>query len=176
MPGPIFTTGDHVSLHPIEEEDHEFVQYGRNHPEIRVPLFATTIQTSDDVAEMLNDSEYRFLICRSKDGDPEPVGVIAFAWVWDETKVGSLMYWVVPEHHGNGYATEAATLFLNYAFRERGFHKVNAEVDASNAASAAVLEKLGFEREGIRRQENFVDGDWKDAHMYGLLADEWIDD
>ncbi len=28
MPGPTFTEGTHVSLHPIEEEDHEFIQYG----------------------------------------------------------------------------------------------------------------------------------------------------
>ncbi|KZN25469.1 acetyltransferase [Haladaptatus sp. R4] len=175
MPGPIFTEGHSVSLHPIEKGDHEFVQYGRNHDGIRVPFSSVAIETSDDISELLDDDEYRLLICRTGD-DPEPVGVVGFGWVAEETKIGWLLYWVIPEHHGNGYATEATTLFLDYAFRECGFHKVNAEVNASNAASAAVLENLGFEREGIDRQESFVDGNWMDQYKYGLLADEWLDE
>ena len=189
MPGPAFTTGDTVSLHPIEPGDHEFVQRGRNDPDVRVPLTDTTIRSLSDVEEMLEDEEYHFLICadvrsesardasssESETGDgPVPVGVVAFPWVRDSTKIGSLMYWVAPEHHGNGYVTEATTLFLDYVFRECGFHKVNARVNASNPASAAVLENLGFQREGTRRAESIVDGDWDDMHMYGLLAEEWL--
>jgi RimJ/RimL family protein N-acetyltransferase len=182
MPGPAFARGDRVSLHPVEAEDHEFVQYGRNHPEVRVPLTDSTIRTSGDVAEMFEDSEYHFLVCVEdpdeqtgygpEDG-PEPVGVVAFPWVRESTKVGSLMYWAAPEHHGNGYVTEATALFLDYVFDECGFHKVNARVNEDNEASAAVLEKLGFEREGTKRAESIVDGEWTDMHMYGLLADEW---
>jgi RimJ/RimL family protein N-acetyltransferase len=177
MPGPAFTEGETVSLHPIEDEDHEFIQYGRNHPEVRVPLTDTTIKSVDDVAEMLEDEEYHFLICSHNEGDedPEPVGVVAFGWVRDSVKIGSLMYWVAPEYQGQGYVTEGTELFLEYAFRECGFHKVNARVNDSNAASAAVLEKLGFEREGTRRAESIVGGEYDDMHIYGLLADEWLD-
>jgi len=124
---------------------------------------------------MSDEDEYRFLICRSGDDDPEPVGRVAFPWVFDSEQIGFLSYWVTPEHQGNGYVTEATELFLDYAFRERGFHKLDAHVNESNAASAAVLEKLGFEREGVRRQESFVDGDWEDSLSYGLLAEEWLD-
>jgi RimJ/RimL family protein N-acetyltransferase len=193
MPGPAFKVGDRVSLHPIEPEDHEFLQRGRNHPETRVPLTDTDIRSLDDVEARLEDEEHRYLICvadqreatgetsgeerpaNREDGeDPEPVGVVAFPWVRDSTKVGSLMYWVAPEHQGKGYATEGTSLFLDYVFGECGFHKVNARVNASNAASATVLEKLGFQREGTRRAESIVDGEFEDMHMYGLLADEWL--
>ncbi|MFC3477717.1 GNAT family N-acetyltransferase [Halobacterium litoreum] len=193
MPGPAFARGDRVSLHPVEEEDYEFVQYGRNHPDVRVPLTDTTIRSSDDVAEMFEDADYHFLICVGDGGestndesgetasaaedtdDLEAVGVVAFPWVRDGVQVGSLMYWVAPDHQGNGYVTEATELFLDYAFGECGFHKVNARVNADNGASASVLENLGFEREGTRRAESVVDGEWVDMHMYGLLADEWLD-
>ena len=176
MPGPAFAEGDRVSLHPIEEEDYAFIQYGRNHPDVRVPLTDTTIRRLGDVEELFEDgAEYHFLICVDGDtDDPEPVGVVAFPWVRDSTKIGSLMYWVAPEHQGQGYVTEGTELFLDYVFRECGFRKVNARVNASNAASAAVLENLGFEREGTRRSESIVDGDWDDMHMYGLLAEEWL--
>ena len=198
MPGPAFAEGDAVSLHPIEDEDHEFLQRGRNHPDVRVPLTDTRIRTLDDVAESVEDSDYRFLICvdepsestgeasgdagpassaESGDGEgPTPVGEVAFAWVSQEGERGSLMYWIAPEHRGNGYVTEATELFLNYVFRECGFHKVSARVLVSNDASANTLEKLGFEQEGRRREAAVIDGEYEDMYTFGLLDREWLDD
>lgn len=192
MPGPAFAEGDTVSLHPIEAEDHEFIQYGRNHPDVRVPLTDTSIKSVDDVAEMLEDEDYHFLICvderresteaasgaaaSSEDGDLEPVGVVAFGWVSSPGERGNLMYWVAPEHQGNGYVTEGTELFLDYVFGECGFHKVDARVLVPNDASAAALEKLGFEREGRRRDDAILDGEYVDTYTYGLLDHEWLDD
>jgi len=176
MPGPAFAEGDSVSLHPIEDEDHEFLQRYRNHPDVRVPLTDTRIRTLDDVAESVEDDDYRFLVCtRSEDGDPTPVGEVAFAYVHQEGERGALMYWVAPEHQGNGYVSEATELFLDYAFRECGFHKVTARVLVSNEASAHTLEKFGFQREGRRRETTVVDGEYEDMFTYGLLAREWLD-
>ncbi|MFB6072908.1 MAG: GNAT family N-acetyltransferase [Halobacterium sp.] len=182
MPGPAFATGDSVALHPIEDDDHEFLQYGRNHPRTRKPLTETTIRSVDEVPETLGD--YHFLVCADgpeattgygpEDG-PEPVGVVAFAYTRG-TDSGSLMYWVAPEHQGNGYASEAVELFLAYAFREVGFHKATARVLVTNEPSVALLESLGFEREGRFREEQFVDGEWTDAYQYGVLADDWLAD
>ncbi|WP_135820972.1 GNAT family N-acetyltransferase [Halostella litorea] len=171
MPGPAFATGDTVSLHPVEEEDYEFVQRGRNDPSTRVPLTDTTIRTRDDVAEMFEDREYHFLAC--VDGDP--VGVVAFAYVQEDSGFGSLMYWVAPEHRGEGYVTEATSLFLDYAFGECGFHRVGARVLVTNEASTAALESLGFEREGRLRDTCRLDGEWVDSYQYSLLAPEWLE-
>lgn len=174
MPGPAFTTGDRVSLHPIEEEDHEFVQYGRQHPSTRKPLTETTIRSLSDVEDVFEDAEYHFLICsQTSDDDPERVGVVAFTYTRGTTS-GSLMYWIAPEHRGEGYVTEALELFLDYAFREVGFHKVFARTIVTNDASIATLESLGFEREGQFREERFTDGEWVGAYQYAVLADEWL--
>jgi len=176
MPGPAFTTGERVSLHPIEEDDYEFVQYGRNHPSTRKPLTETTIRSLDDVAELFEGAEYHFLVCaqRGDQEDPERVGVVAFAYTRGTTS-GSLMYWVAPEHRGEGYVSEALELFLDYAFAEVGFHKVFARTVVTNEASIATLESLGFEREGRFREEQFVDGEWTDAYQYAVLDREWLD-
>jgi len=223
MPGPAFAEGDAVSLHPVEDEDHEFIQYGRNHPGVRRPLTDTDIRTLDDVADLLADADYHFLVCADErsepaektssegrspsnrssgrspreDGEqrpasgtdsgdaaaaaaddegPVPVGVVAFGWVSSPGERGSLMYWIAPEHQGNGYVTEASELFLDYVFRECGFHKVSARVLVSNEASAGALEKLGFQREGRRRESAVVDGEYEDMYTYGLLAREWLED
>jgi RimJ/RimL family protein N-acetyltransferase len=202
MSGPAFASGDSVSLHPIEEEDHEFLQYGHNHPDIRRPLGSSTIHSRGDVAEMVEDDEYRFLVCadthskssdetggeaaRSVDDhgestreashdDPEPVGVVSLPWVFEETKAAFLMYWIAPEYQSNGFVTEATELLLDYVFQECGFHKVAAYIHETNDASAAVLESLGFQREGTLRQEVFTDGEWHDEYRYAVLADEWLE-
>lgn len=176
MPGPAFAEGETVSLHPIEDDDHEFLQYGRNHPDVRRSLGSTAIETTDDVAELLTDDQYRFLVCLSgDDGDPDPVGVVGFPWVFDDRQGAFLMYWIAPGHRRKGYASEATTLLLDYAYRERGFHRVSAFVLATNDASVGVLETLGFAREGTIRKAVFVDGGWVDEYRYGLLADEWLD-
>jgi ribosomal protein S18 acetylase RimI-like enzyme len=237
MPGPAFTTGERVSLHPIEDEDYEFIQRGRNHPSTRIPLTDTEIRTVDDVAETVEDKDKHFLICvdersestgdasgagrpasgvadgrettgstsgegrpasgvadgrettgstsgegrpasspDSDDDDPEPVGAIGFTWTSEPPKSGDLMYWIAPEHRQQGYVTEAAGRFFDYAFGECGFHKVTAHTLVTNEGSIGALESLGFEREGHFREEQFVDGECVDAYRYGLLADEWLND
>jgi RimJ/RimL family protein N-acetyltransferase len=175
MPGPAFAEGDAVSLHPIEEEDHEFVQYGRNHPDVRRSLGTTDVETTGDVADLVADEDDRFLVCGTgEDGDPEPVGVVGFPWVFEDRRAAFLLYWVAPDYRRQGYATEATALLLDYAFRERGFHRVSAFVFEPNDASIGVLEGLGFRREGTVREAEFVDGEWVDEHRYGLLAEEWL--
>ncbi len=72
-----------------------------------------------------------------------------------------------------GYATEAVRAVLDRLFLQRGLHKVTGECDARNTASAGLLERLGFTREGLLRQQTFIKGEWTDDLLYGLLATEW---
>ncbi|MFB6269711.1 MAG: GNAT family N-acetyltransferase [Halobacterium sp.] len=193
MPGPVFATGDTVSLHTIEEDDLGFVQRGRNHPDIRRPLTDADPRNREQVREYFennvsSDDGFGLLICvdestagtdsprpASSAEDAEPVGAVHVPWVRDKHGSGMLMYWVLPEHQGNGYVTEGTSLLLDYAFEERRLAKVYAIVLETNEGSQRVLEKLGFEREGVHRAETFLDGERLDNYRYGLLADEWLD-
>ena len=74
---------------------------------------------------------------------------------------------------GHGYATEAASAVLQWAFDTLDLNRVQAETDTRNTASARVLEKLGFLREGTLREDCVVDGDVSDSWVYGLLRREW---
>ena len=74
---------------------------------------------------------------------------------------------------GHGYATEAARALLGWAFDTLDLNRVQAETDTRNAASARVLEKLGFRREGTLREDCVVNGDVSDSWVYGLLRREW---
>lgn len=74
---------------------------------------------------------------------------------------------------GHGYATEAARGLLGWAFAKLDLNRVQAETDTRNVASARVLEKLGFVREGTLREDCVVNGEVSDSWVYGLLRRDW---
>jgi RimJ/RimL family protein N-acetyltransferase len=74
---------------------------------------------------------------------------------------------------GHGYATEAARALLQWAFDTLDLNRVQAQTDTRNLASARVLEKLGFVREGTLREDCVVNGDVSDSWVFGLLRREW---
>ncbi|GAB3610267.1 GNAT family protein [Humibacter ginsengiterrae] len=82
--------------------------------------------------------------------------------------------WVFhPAVHGRGFATEATTALLKVAFDELGAHRVYAELDAANEASARLCEILGMTREALLRDRDHVDGEWRDVAIFGLLDREF---
>jgi RimJ/RimL family protein N-acetyltransferase len=91
----------------------------------------------------------------------------------DNLMQAEIGYTLAPERQGHGYATEAVRAVLDHLFRVRGLHRVSAECDARNIASARLLERLGFTREGLLRQQTWIKGEWTDDLRYGLLAEEW---
>ncbi|MEU8731513.1 GNAT family protein [Streptomyces tendae] len=85
----------------------------------------------------------------------------------------SLGYCLDEAMWGHGYATEAAHALLRWAFDTLDLNRVQAEADTRNAASARVLEKMGFVREGTLREDCVVDGEVSDSWVFGLLRREW---
>lgn len=82
-----------------------------------------------------------------------------------------MAYYVLPDHQGRGYATEAAGLVVAYAFDELNAHSVTAEVQADNPASERVLEKLGFREVGRRRDHIYKDGSYRDVTVWDVLRE-----
>ena len=175
MPGPVFISGERVELRVTEREDVEFLQRARSDPELRRPLTYTEPRTREQIEEFYENTiaadngDANFLVC-VPDRD-EPVGEANLFRVEDDH--AEIAYWLVPEARGEGFATEAAGLLLDYAFETRGLHKVFARVVAFNEASAALLERLGFVEEGRLRDHLYLDGDYRDVSLFGLLRGEW---
>ena len=74
---------------------------------------------------------------------------------------------------GQGYAHEAVGALLDHAFEAWNLHRVEADIDPRNQASARLLERLGFQREGLLRERWIVGGEISDTAWYGLLRREW---
>lgn len=93
---------------------------------------------------------------------------------WDpDFRSASLGYCLADAMWGHGYATEAAHALLRWAFDTLDLNRVQAETDTRNVASARVLEKIGFVREGTLREECIVNGEVSDTWVFGLIKREW---
>jgi RimJ/RimL family protein N-acetyltransferase len=113
----------------------------------------------------------RFAIERAADG--VVLGQCGF-FRWNPTfRSGAIGYCLAEAAWGQGVATEAIGAMLHWAFETLDLNRVQAELDTRNPASARVLEKLGFEREGTLRQDCIVAGDVSDSWVYGLLRKDW---
>jgi RimJ/RimL family protein N-acetyltransferase len=77
------------------------------------------------------------------------------------------------DHWGGGFMREALEALIDAAFGPMRLRRLEAEVDTRNAASAALLRRLGFGREGLLRQRWITKGEARDMEMFGLLAAEW---
>ena len=100
----------------------------------------------------------------------------AIGWVAAGEKrqggVTEIGYLLSRDHWGRGIAAEAVSAVIDRLFAE-GQRRVFADTDPENTASLALLERLGFKREGYLRGEWETHIGVRDSVILGLLKDEW---
>jgi ribosomal-protein-alanine N-acetyltransferase len=72
-----------------------------------------------------------------------------------------------------GYMTEGLALALTYGFRTLGLHRLEANIQPTNAASIALVRHLGFSREGYSPRYLRIGGRWRDHERWAILAEAW---
>ncbi|WP_026688924.1 GNAT family N-acetyltransferase [Alteribacter aurantiacus] len=115
------------------------------------------------------DKSYEYAVTLKKDGDL--VGAIALTNN-QAFHHGELAYWIGEEYWGQGYATEAAQGIVDFAFREKEYHKVFARCFQSNPGSEKVLKKVGMKKEGVLKDHVFKEGQYESLIYYGLVKGE----
>lgn len=101
------------------------------------------------------------------------IGTVTLASIDTTHRRAELGYALAPASRGRGLATRAVRLVVDHAFGVMALHRLEADVDPQNPRSIAVLERLGFVREGYRRERWLLGGRWQDTIDYGLLASSW---
>lgn len=81
-------------------------------------------------------------------------------------------YWLAPPYWRQGLMKEALSAVVNHSFTTLGVVKLEADVFIGNAAGIALLESVGFIREGTVRREHPKRGRWVDAHLYGIIPED----
>lgn len=183
MPGPTFLEGETVTLRPIEAEDTPFLHRVMNDPRVWRPALDVDPMNAEQGREFFEtvicDGDGVHCLARE---DGEPLGVVSLTgsrYGPDETpraRSMELAYWLAPEHHGQGYGSDAVARMVRYAFEDRNLRRLDARCGSFNDASAGLLESLGFTHEGTRREAAWYRGEYHDMLHYGLLREEWTAD
>jgi len=101
------------------------------------------------------------------------VGDVILFWHSRTHRSGEVGYVLDPAFHGRGYALEATRAMLALGFDDLGLHRIVGRLDARNAASARLLERLGMRREAHFLGNEYLKDEWTDELVYALLAAEW---
>lgn len=176
---PRFLEGDRVFITPVAIEDMERNLAWDNDPEMSFLDGGSHRPKTREVAEaefkkVLEDRELHFFTVIHKD-DGEQIGNLVLYNIHEYERWGHWGIKLDKKYWRQGYGTEAALLLLRYVFEGLGFNRLKSDTHIRNEASWRLQESLGFVREGVMRQDKYIQGEYVDDVLYGMLRDEYVE-
>jgi UDP-4-amino-4,6-dideoxy-N-acetyl-beta-L-altrosamine N-acetyltransferase len=172
-----FLVGSRVYLRPLEASDAERVAGWFNDPDVRRNLKThrpmSHAAEEKFIANIGSDGSEVVLAIVERESD-EHIGVIGLHQIDARSRhgmfgiaIGKKAAW------GRGFGSDALATFVRHAFETLNLHRVWLQVYDTNPRAARCYEKVGFRREGVMRQHQYLDGKYVDAIVMGLLREEW---
>jgi ribosomal-protein-alanine N-acetyltransferase len=181
-PAPLLR-GKGIYLRPAQGEDyHAWATLRESSREFLTPWEPTW--PSDDLTrgafrrrlrrqaeEIARDESFAFLIF--EDGSDTLLGGITIGGIRrGVAQAASLGYWMGAPHAGKGHMTRAVAVATAFGFSTLRLHRLEAACIPSNIASATLLERNGFQREGFARAYLCINGVWRDHYLFALLEND----
>lgn len=172
-------TGRRVSLRPISLDDctERYVAWLRD-PEVNQYLETRWVeQTLDSVRAFVSSvgrDPWSHLMAITDAETERHIGNIKIGPIRAHHNCADLSYFIGDrDFWGRGYATEAIQLAIRLGFERLGLHRLQAGTYATNVGGARALEKAGFVRDAVLRQQLLGPSGWEDHVWYRLLKEEW---
>jgi len=121
----------------------------------------------------IGDDDDALRLAMTLPGSGAPIGDVSLWRTSREHSTGEIGFVLHPDHHGHGYAGEAATELLRIGFEVAAFHRIVGRCDARNAPSARLMERLGMRREAHHVENEIYRGEWTDELVFAMLDREW---
>jgi ribosomal-protein-alanine N-acetyltransferase len=177
IPHPILST-PHLRLRQFRADDAGPMHDCFTSPEAmrfwNQPVHTKRIETERAVRNFIDctPSYYRFWAVADAETD-RCFGLVNYHDGHIRSKRVCIGYIIDPARQRRGIATEAVSAMLDFCFGELGLHRAQAFIHPDNTASIALVEKLGFHREGLLRESLRVTDTWRDELLYALLTADW---
>lgn len=153
-------------------DDLEAVLEWRNHPEVARYMFTrhkiTRSEHLDWFQHASQDPDRHLLIVEEAD---RPLGFAGFTIAGSKCVADWGFYTVPRSPRGTG--RKLGNAVLGYAFARLTLHKVCGRSLAFNSRSIALHKALGFQHEGVLRDQHFDGKRYHDVILFGLLTREW---
>lgn len=105
-------------------------------------------------------------------GDDTLIGTIGYYRLKKEHHRGEVGYALHSDHWRQGIMREALKAVVDHGFERLGFHSIEAITDPRNMASNNLLERCGFRREGLLRENYRTEHGFDDSAVYGILVSD----
>jgi ribosomal-protein-alanine N-acetyltransferase len=134
---------------------------------------AASIQDAKEFLEVMNKGlESNESVCWAITFKNDPGKVIGYIGYWRIKKEhyrAEIGYALHPAFWKKGITREAILAVIDYGFNKMNLHSIEADINADNIASAAILESTGFIKEAHFKEDFFFDGTFRDTIIYSLL-------
>lgn len=121
------------------------------------------------LSDLRRHESYRWFIAI----EGQVVGSVSLKNISYSMGYGEIGYGIAAAHHRKGIGAAAVRLLVDKIFSESPLRKLIAYVHEENQASRRLLEKLGFQEEGLLREHYLINGVPVNEIFYGLLKSEW---
>ncbi|WP_163103428.1 GNAT family N-acetyltransferase [Peribacillus alkalitolerans] len=165
----LLTASDASDLLRLEMNNKVFFRkYSIERPNDYFTLDYQTDLINQKIEKANQDGEYNFGIFI--DNTNELIGTIGLFHILRGSLQRAIVgYHLSQDHNGKGYATEAVKSVVDYAFNTLQLHRIEAGVMPYNIGSMRVLEKAGFQIEGINKKNVKINGKWEDHNLLAIL-------
>lgn len=168
--------GAAVRLRPIADADTDLIVKWRNTPsvvqnfifrqtftpEMHRSWLATKVATGQVVQYIIIDK-----------ADDKPIGSVYYRDIDNHNRSAEYGIFIGEESaRGKGLGTETAKLFIDFGFAELQLHRISLRVLAENTAARRSYEKAGFVQEGVFRDMELLDGQYRDVVFMARLAEK----
>ncbi len=98
------------------------------------------------------------------------IGCHAIDWNNSNCSIG---YWIDAAYQGRGIITRCCEVLIDHLFFDLQLHRVVIQCGTGNHKSCAIPKRLGFTREGVLREAEWVSGRWVDLVVWSMLVHDW---
>ena len=170
-----------IELIPLNSNYLEFWHRLHNDPETRQhqPLESTTLSEQTEMLRRFQNNDltdntlpsYKWILLETD--HQQPLGIVSFHRLQIKQGIGRIGYSLLPEYWHQGYATTAVRMLVSLIFTHTNMERLEAVCSINNPASRRVLEKAGFQYEGIRRKYLRIRDGRVDHHSFAVLKSDW---
>ncbi|MEW9824835.1 MAG: spermidine N1-acetyltransferase [Candidatus Symbiodolus clandestinus] len=169
------TTTDNVRLRPLERDDLRFVHKLDNTESVMRYWFEEAYEAYVELCDLYDkhihdQSERRFII--EKQG--ENLGLVELVEINHIHRRAEFQLIIDPAHQGNGYASIAIRLAMNYAFSVLNLYKIYLVVDSENKKAIHLYQKIGFQKEGELKHEFFINRQYRNAIRMFIFQSQFL--
>ncbi len=130
-------------------------------------------KTVDDCRQFIQSRIEKFEakqnVCYGISYKGELCGIMGFNSIDSTNHNAEIGYWLAESFQGQGIMTRAVARLIQHGFDDLNLHRIELHAATKNLPSCALAERTGFTREGVMKDADYMNGQYYDLAIYGLV-------